>query len=155
MKLTDEDREILTRFLDEEWLDNNSCIHCGKTDNKGFHAHYSNDYDSGKHDFEPQENRAFAASDDVFDLMDKLINKGIWNSFYWWTWDKGGGICGGNSHEARNVAWVFRRTDKDGDPHFAGLVNQFLKTFTCHGCKDKDCKVKYDRYNHNGDCLNK
>ena len=61
--MTDEDKKLLTEFLNECWHeyeDSLHCIKCGGMD----------------------DNRTFTTAQDMQDLKDKLVEKGKWESFY-------------------------------------------------------------------------
>ena len=65
--MTDNLNEIAARWLGLKWHDKPICFHCEKTEEEGYHAHYGNDYDAGKHDFEPVNN--FDPLHDMNDLV--------------------------------------------------------------------------------------
>ena len=101
--------------------------------------------------------RNFACPNDWYALCDKLEKKGMWLDFYYWA-SSGNRLVemGDVRCSSQYFLWLTRLTDDKGEPHAAQLVADYLKTFTCYDCDAiKDCKVAWDSYNQNGDCLNK
>jgi hypothetical protein len=67
MDMNDEDRKLLTKFLSECWHEveyegDSFCQHCEE--------HYTH-----------AQNRAFTTAQDMMDLKDKLVEKGMWKGF--------------------------------------------------------------------------
>jgi len=102
--LFDEDRKMLTKFLEEEWQP----IIASSSEGRWI-----------------DPNRSFATGNDMLDLKEKLVENGKWGEFYKWvdevvyiSSDAYNG-CGYSEAELSN--WLFTM------PRFAELVDEFLK----------------------------
>ena len=78
-----------------------------------------------------KSNRTFTTYQDLGDVKDKLVEKGLWRKFWWFSFEKESKARKLASGEVFSFsewdAWLFRPTDESGNPHFCRLVSLFLE----------------------------
>jgi len=62
--------------------------------------------------------RTFSTWQDVGDVKEKLVEMGRWDEFYNWMML----MEDASAVESKAVAWLFRCTNEQGEPHFCKLV---------------------------------
>ncbi len=122
MKLTDDQKKMLTEFLGECWHEMKviggvrECC-CGV---KGNIATL----------FMHKGNRTFLTPDDQQACKDMLVEKGMWAKFYYWAefqWADSDLEIDMKLFGASFNEWLFRPVDEYGEPHFCRLVAEFLE----------------------------
>jgi hypothetical protein len=126
-KPSDEQRKMLSEFIGENWYDEPICFHCEKTEKEGFHTQYGNDYDSGKHDFEPVTSRTFTSWADIEPVKLAVESKGLWERCEWYMRNEYQNLYytqkGQHYHEY--ISWLFGK-DEHGY-RFCELVAEFME----------------------------
>lgn len=118
MNLTEDQRKTLTEFLGECWHSFRSsmyysfpdrCLDCGKL-------------------ITSLDRRSFLTYQDLGDVKDALVKKGLWDSFYWKEWCYYADEVPNSGGEAEFTAWLFCPADENDNPHFCRLCSEFLLT---------------------------
>jgi hypothetical protein len=112
MNLTEDQKRLLTEFLGEE-------IH-PRTEYRCYGKIRGSDETNNCHFV--QESRQFDTWQDLGDVKDKLVEKGLWYDFSLFADNQ----C--ESLDWRDVyVWLFNPLDEQGNPHFCRLVAEYLE----------------------------
>lgn len=68
------------------------------------------------------DNRTFTTWQDLGDVKEKLVEKGMWEEFYWYArdaWEESHIL---NRESSEFSSWLFRPINEKGEPHFCRLV---------------------------------
>jgi len=124
--MTDEQKKALTLFLDRTWhtYKGNGEIECSC----GYIPWYDNKLAGADAleltaHFKRNNNCTFTTWQDLGDVKEKLVEKGMWDRFEWFAYES----FKPQWKVSDFIAWLFRPVNDQGEPHFCQLVADFLE----------------------------